>query len=105
VDGLEGLFPALVQDARQIDRKIGAGERGRDPVLVLHIAAKQLDLAHVAHGWQVVRIVRTADDGPDTVALSGEAPDDMATQEARGSEDRDKLAIHGFVEPRASRAT
>src|SRR5579872_3379960 len=83
VDGLEGLFPALVQDARQIDREIGAGERGRDPVLVLHIAAKQLDLAHVAHGWQVVRIVRTADDGPDTVALSGEAPDDMATQEAR----------------------
>jgi hypothetical protein len=90
---LEFLAAALEEDADQVDRRIGAGERGGDGLMVLDRHAERRDLPDVAERLQETRPRRMPHRDADRPAVPGQALDHVAADEAGAAENR-RYAAH-----------
>ncbi len=80
MDGVEALPAALIEDAGQVDGRVGALERLPDLVAVTDIAAHQLDLSDTSHGRQEIGARRPAHRHADAIAGLGQRAHDIAAQ-------------------------
>jgi hypothetical protein len=87
---IEALGAGGIENARQVDHRIGAlagrGQRGR----IAHIGLHHHDLPGVAQGLQVARKVGPAAGHPDAVAAPGECAHDVPAEKARAADDGDE---------------
>ena len=83
VDGVEGLAAAFVEDAGEIDDRVGACDGAADRGLVPHVGQHRNDLADIAAGAQETGKLRPPGRDPNAAALLRQPLDDVAPEEAR----------------------
>ena len=96
--GLEAVLAAAVENAGEIDDRIGFGNGGRNGFLVMHIAFLHTDLPDRSRRLQIIAEIGMAADGPDAPALFCQLADRVASDKAGCAEDRDEVAHIGIPE-------
>jgi hypothetical protein len=91
LDGVEALSAFLVQDADQVDDRVGIAHRRRDRIGKTQIGLHGMDLPDPAERLQVSGQFRAAHRDPDPIVPVGQRPHRMAAEKARAAEDGDQL--------------
>jgi hypothetical protein len=90
LDRVEGLCPALGQNADQVDGGVGVAQRGLDGGRIAQVGLHGVDLADPARRLQMACEFRAPHRDPDTVTALAERADDVPAQKTRSSENRDQ---------------
>ena len=91
LDAREVLAAALLQDADEVDHRIGALDRGRDRIGIAQIGLHGMDLADHAERLQEAGEIGPAHRDAHAIAALHQRAHDMAADEAGAAEDRDEL--------------
>ena len=101
LDGLESLRAALVQDADQVDHRVGAGDGARDRGAVADVGGDRRHLPDHAGGLQEQGLVRAAHRDPHQPPGARQIGHHIASDEPRSTEHRCQ-ALHGLPRPERS---
>jgi hypothetical protein len=94
MDRAEAVDAAPVQDAHEIDDRVGTGHRRRDGPLVAQAGGDRRDLPDRAHRLQEQRAVRAPHRHPHDPAVARQALHQIAADEAGPAEDGDGARCH-----------
>ena len=88
--GVEALPAFLIEDADQIDDRVGVAHRRLDRLREAHIGLHRMDLADAAERLQMAGQFRAADGDADQILAIGERAHQVAAEEARAAKDGDQ---------------